>query len=524
LRVGIISVFTDYRRDGRHLRGPLQPQIGPLIAALLPPDVEVDVVNDVWEEPDWSRDYDLLFLSALHSEFDRARQISHYWRRRGAKTVLGGAFASTYPHLCAPFFDAVVVGDPETTVPRIHADFAAGALQPLYRSGPYDGAAVPAPRFDLLAGKQIVPIAFEATRGCPFTCEFCTLTAVGTRFHTRAVERVLRDVLAGQRSVRGRGTWWRRRTVGFMDNNIGGSLSWLEALCDALAPLGIRWASSITFNVLRDEAMLDRMAASGCGLVYVGLESFNEAALASMRKPQNVVADVRRVVDACRARGILVTAGLMLSPVNDSVEYIDSIPRRLRDAGLHVPTYIAFETPIPGTPHFRRLAEAGAPAFLPGALLRDFTGYTLVTQPRHASAHDFVDAYRRAYARVYSPITRARKLVDDLSRLLPGGHVWPAAADAAQLLAFSPALTPGRTPIAGLDTPPPERVPLVAADFSSAAEQRAILDPWAVVDQAGRPLPHWLDARPVYRAKGRIAEPLWDDLPPAGRCPIASAA
>jgi hypothetical protein len=84
VRVGIISVFTDYRRGGRHLRGPLQPQIGPLVAALLPPDVEVDVVNDAWDDPDWSRDYDLLFISALHSEFDRARQISHYWRRRGA--------------------------------------------------------------------------------------------------------------------------------------------------------------------------------------------------------------------------------------------------------------------------------------------------------------------------------------------------------------------------------------------------------------------------------------------------------
>jgi hypothetical protein len=90
VRVGVISVFTDYHRRGRHHRGVLQPQIGPLVAALLPPEVEVDVVNDTWEDPDWSRDYDLVFLSALHSDFDRARQISHYYRRRGARTVLGG--------------------------------------------------------------------------------------------------------------------------------------------------------------------------------------------------------------------------------------------------------------------------------------------------------------------------------------------------------------------------------------------------------------------------------------------------
>ncbi len=76
LRVGIISVFTDYHRRGETHRGALQPQNGPL-AALLPPDVEVDVVNDTWDDPDWTRDYDLLFLSSLHFDFERARQISH---------------------------------------------------------------------------------------------------------------------------------------------------------------------------------------------------------------------------------------------------------------------------------------------------------------------------------------------------------------------------------------------------------------------------------------------------------------
>src|ERR1035438_6073582 len=78
LRVGIISVFTDYHRRGRHHRGVMQPQIGPLIAALLPDDIDIEVVNDTWNDPDWQRRYDLLFLSCLHSDFDRARQISHY--------------------------------------------------------------------------------------------------------------------------------------------------------------------------------------------------------------------------------------------------------------------------------------------------------------------------------------------------------------------------------------------------------------------------------------------------------------
>jgi len=65
MRVGIISVFTDYHRKGRHYRIGMQPQAGPLIAGLLPRDIEIEVINDAWGEPDWDRDYDLLFLSGL---------------------------------------------------------------------------------------------------------------------------------------------------------------------------------------------------------------------------------------------------------------------------------------------------------------------------------------------------------------------------------------------------------------------------------------------------------------------------
>ena len=97
-------------------RGVLQPQIGPLIASLLPDNIEIEVINELWESPDWNRDYDLLFISSMHSDFDRARQISHYWQRRGAKTVYGGIMASTYSQLCRPFFDAVAIGDPEGMV------------------------------------------------------------------------------------------------------------------------------------------------------------------------------------------------------------------------------------------------------------------------------------------------------------------------------------------------------------------------------------------------------------------------
>lgn len=498
MRVGIISVFVDYHRRGRKNRMALQPQIGPLIGALLPDDAEVDYVNEAWRAPDWSREYDLLFISSMHSDFDRARQISHYWRRRGARTVYGGAFASSYARLCVPYFDSVIVGDPETTVPTLVRDYRAGTLQPLYRGHDYQAAQVPTPRFDLIARQSRHALCFEATRGCPFQCDFCVLTGLGTRHHTRPIAAVLRDIEGGREMLRGRVAAWQLDIVGFCDNNIGGNIAYLRALCAALEPLCIQWYGAATFNVISNPALVEAMAKSGCRALFVGLESFNPAAIADMNKLQNAIPKIRAALGHCRDNGILIVSGLMLSPLVDDLEYIRRIPDFLFESGLHVPTFICFESPIPGTPHFQRLARREVTPFLPNAMLRDFTGYTLVLEPTHADAPAFADAYRDLIEAVYSWRNRGRKLIDDLPRFLRRGHWFPAGVDIADMFAANPKPAAARTLLAGSDTPPPEQVPFESHDFGSAIERRRVLEPWLVTDGSGQVLDRWLETSAIY--------------------------
>ena len=503
MRVAIISVFVDYHRRGQHHRGVLQPQVGPLIAALLPDSADIDIVNDTWTDPDWSRDYDLVFLSCMHADFDRARQIAHYWRRRGAQVVLGGSLATMLPQVCAPWFDAVVVGDPEDTVPRVYADAARRQLQRLYRSGGDAAARAPTPLAHRVAHQQIFPLALEVTRGCPYTCDFCVLTGMGTRFDTRPTARVEHDLVTLRAALKGRITGplkdKRRRMAMFYDNNIAGNLGYLRELCDVMERLGLEWASSVTFNVLTNKALLQRMFDSGCRALYVGLETFNPAALDDFNKPQNRLPLIKRALDDARDVGILVTAGLILSPQHDDLAYIRSLPARLRESGLHVPTFLAFETPFPGTPYFNRLAAQNArrlaagerALFLPGALLRDFTSYTLVVEPTHASAEDYVGAYKAAVDAIYAPRRRLAKLAHDLPSFLRRGAWTSAALDLGDMLCAGLPRAPGRTYLAGTDLAPPERVPLTAADFADEAEAASLLRPTAVTDEAGRLLPQW---------------------------------
>jgi hypothetical protein len=317
---------------------------------------------------------------------------------------------------------------------------------------------------------------------------------------------VLRDIERGQSLLRGRVPAHHLKIVGFCDNNIGGNIGYLRELCEALEPLRLQWYGAATFNVISRPALVEKLARSGCRALFVGLESFNEATLADMNKHQNAIPKMRAALENCRDRGILIVSGLMLSPLVDDPDYIAAIPRYLAQSGLHMPTFICFESPIPGTPYFRRLAAAELTPFLPGALLRDFTGYTLVLEPRHATVADFVTAYRRLTDDAYSWVNRVRKLCDDLPRFARCGRWLPALIDAADVFCADPAPALSRTLLAGTDSPPPEHVPFAPSDFASEAERRRILDPWPVTDAHGRVLERWLEAGSVF-ARASAARP-----------------
>ena len=503
MRIGIISVFSDHHRQGLLYRGLAQPLIGPVIASLLPEHEEIEVINDTWEDPDWSRDYDLLFLSCMHPDFDRARQISHYWRTRGAKTVLGGAMATSYPNLCMPFFDAIVIGDPESTVPRIYADFAARRLQTRYVSTPYDPAAIRPPRLKTMAHKAVVPISWEVTRGCPFTCDFCALTAIGTRFHKRPARQVADEIDAARRSLRGVIPAHMRNFVMFYDNNIGGDPAYLKELCIEFRRIGIKWGACITFNIVRRPELVKALSDGGCRALYVGVESFNPATIAAMNKRQNVVAEIGEVVDNCRRHGISFNTGLLVSPSHDDIAYVRALPRHLRESGLHVPEFITFETAFPGTPYFSRLAAGAEPGFLPNVMLRDLNGYMLTVQPRHATPADYVAAYRDTLTEVFSPANKLRKLVDDLPRFLGNGFAIPALVDVKNMLSLSFRPYANRTYLPETELEPPETVPLTDRDFESPEQARLVREPWRISDADGKVAPMWRGAMPLFRKNGK---------------------
>jgi hypothetical protein len=159
---------------------------------------------------------------------------------------------------------------------------------------------------------------------------------------------------------------------------------------------------------------------------------------------------------------------------------------------------VSFETPIPGTPFFDRMAGSEQPMFLPHANLYDFSAYTLVLQPQKTPLERFLSAYEETMRRIYAPTRRLAKLYDDLSRLLRRGSWTAAVLDVGDMWAtrFDP--VPGRTFMAGTDTLPPETVPFAPEDFHSEAQRIEICSPTLVTDENGHVLPGWRRHQKVF--------------------------
>ena len=393
MRIAIICTYTHPTRLPRKERSIMQSAVGELLAALCPADAEIELYNEKEADIPLDRHWDLVFFSYLHAYYEHTKVLSALLRRRGITTVAGGRHASHYAADAERWFDAVVVGDPETNLPALFADLARGELKKRYALPAAPPAQIPTYRYDLVdfSRNTFRLPSIEASRGCPFTCNFRVLTG-WERYRYRPVADVVRDI---ERHMR-----FNQNLFGlldgafcFSDNNLGGSPRYLRELCDALVPLRKTWGCALTWNVLQDEELVRHMARAGCRYVYTGLESLDPAALASMNKGQNRLRETGATLRRAFEAGILVSFGLLVGSDGDTDAYLERLPEYVAELGTAAVTFLGIVCPYPETPFFETVAREGR--LLPGATSRDFDGYTLCHRPKQLDPSATVEHFQR---------------------------------------------------------------------------------------------------------------------------------
>src|SRR5689334_5323156 len=197
MRIAIIATYTHPTRKRVKEPSIIQSAVPELIAGLCPSHAEVEIYNEKEVDIPLDRPWDLVFFSYLHSYYEHTKVLSTLFRQRGIVTVAGGRHAGHFADDVEKYFDSVVIGEPAANVPAVIEDFEKGKLQRRYNLPSLGPADIKPQRYDLLDFKKSpMRIArIEASRGCPFTCDWCVLTC-----HEKDRYRPVADVVDGIRT------------------------------------------------------------------------------------------------------------------------------------------------------------------------------------------------------------------------------------------------------------------------------------------------------------------------------------
>jgi radical SAM superfamily enzyme YgiQ (UPF0313 family) len=383
----------------------------PMLAAVTPSNVDLRMVFETVEDIPFNEHWDLVGITGMGSGIVRAWQIADQLRSRGAKVVIGGIAAS----LCLPEWslehaDSVVIGEGEELWPQIIEDFRTCRLQSIYRMSrrpPIED--LPLPRYDLLEKSKIGfwrPV--QATRGCPFTCNFCSVTSFfeGT-YRKRPVDQVVRDVRAAKK--------YGTRYIAFIDDNIGIDFDYCAELWEALIPEKIIWMSQCSLHITERTDMLNLAHRSGCRVLSFGIESINQNSLKTIDKEWNRPERYQNAFKALRKHGIEVSTEMVIGLDGDDSSIFQRTFDFIIKNKISVPR-VHIITPVPGTPLYENLKREGR--ILP-THFSDYTGGKVVFRPNHFQPKDLEKGYWKLYEKLFSWPAIFRRVIPNRACLDP---------------------------------------------------------------------------------------------------------
>ena len=322
------------------------------LAAVTPPDWSVALCDENIEPLAIASDADLVAITAMTPQAPRAYQLASLFRAAGKTVVMGGFHASNLPEEALLHVDAVVVGEGEIIWPQLLGDFRAGRLQRLYRSGDLiEMTAIPMARREIFDNKKyLFTNTLQTTRGCPFDCEFCSVTAFyGRKYRKRPVD----EVLAELELLRQKNSF-----AFFVDDNLVADRKYALELFSGMAGMGLKWLSHAPIDFAGDREFIAAAGKAGCVALFVGFESLNQEALAAMGKVTNSSRSYLENARIFRDNGIGILGSFVLGNDNDTPEVFPQLFRFCEEARLEAAIFPIL-TPYPGTDVRRRLAAEG---------------------------------------------------------------------------------------------------------------------------------------------------------------------
>ena len=377
------------------------PPVGLLTVASMMPDewdkrlVDLNVRGLKDKDLAWA---DCVFISAMTVQRDATVRLVARCKAAGLRVVAGGPLFQSDRERFANV-DHFVLNEAELTFPDFVRDLVAGQPAPLYEATGYpDLKDTPVPMWKLLDLKRYSNMALQFSRGCPFNCDFCNVTALfGQQSRIKSSQQIIAE-LDGLYTLGWRGD------VFFVDDNFIGKKAFLK---NDLLPALVEWRkgksgnkffTEASINLADDERLMNMMVTAGFAQVFIGIETPDDASLAECSKLQNknrdLVADVKRMQRA----GLQVQGGFIVGFDHDGPSIFQRQIDFIQQSGIVTAMVGMLQAP-PGTRLFDRMQKGGR--LLGESTGDNVDGTTNIIPSMGADA--LVNGYRKILQHIYSP-------------------------------------------------------------------------------------------------------------------------
>lgn len=414
MKIDLIIAYVQ-RYEFGHEWDFVPPITGIHLAAITPAEHEVRVFHQQVDKIELDTDADVIAISFFSGFAMAAYNLAVAFRKRGKTVVAGGPHVTYCQAEALTYFDAIVTGEAENVWPDLLRDIESGQLKQVYTGTPCDMTDLPTPRYDLLPERYFIKKVIQATRGCPFSCSFCTVPSLNPGFRLRPVKDVIRDASYDTFKY-----WWQKKVVWFWDDNLTIRRPYIRQLLQEMIPLKKWWLTQASMDIAKDPELLDLMKASGCIGVFLGIESFGVDSLVDANKRQNKIANYSEAVKAIRKRGIAVMAGFIAGFDHDDEQSIVNMADQLMEIGIDVP-FLSIMTPFRGTPIYTTLNRDGR--IIEERNWNFYNGYNVAFKPAKISEIQLLQAHRALWKKSFSPLYSFKRILRGLLTLRWGAFL-----------------------------------------------------------------------------------------------------